>query len=586
MTSNLSTIISRRHYLLPGRQAEGTVWFNELAQSHLSRHVQSWVIKGQDRFLYADKNHSDDGTLERAAAVTALLLNLPRYPNLRALRLKKISLSAQSLSLIGFITNLKSLHFEGTAGAFPFNLSVPLLLEEFGMDMSLEFSYPAEKEWEFREDDDFLGWNNLGDGHHTEGEDPGGEVIDSNPQQAEADDADNLDAQTGSDGEAGSDDSWEDPPPDRSWTISSLESLQNLSVVHRAGYNGYTNRVSRVLQQHTPHTNLVSLVFTVSAKLGRDCLVRLLEASPLLETLKVIVSEAKIGDTLEMEESLEHIVLDRSACPLLRAVTCCPQLAKVIVPGRPVIAFSMQTTNDFWNKYKFNDVISALQTLALEGIALTTLCFERTLAKDAEEILPLVASLFPELKALKMIVKDSIEAVGDGEFNHGVGNAFRDDTAMEDPNDIRRAQDQFNHSFEGASKDYPPPSSDTTYHDGTYLGVLSKVAAGRIQLPDDLQNLELVQSRAHKRYRYSRDHELIFLKALAYPKFAKLELVKFGADNVHNISWKRNLVGLRKKPGWFFDRDGKYFVGAMHILLGETGGTFEAVVQEENEVRL
>ncbi|KAF9554583.1 hypothetical protein CPC08DRAFT_766608 [Agrocybe pediades] len=607
MISNTSTLVYRGPYAEPDGHETGNIpWFDELAKSHLSRYVKSWAIKGQSEYLRDDKYPNDPGARERTAALSAFLRSLPRYPNLRFLRLETITLYRRTLSLIGFITNLKSLHFENIAGAFPLTLTAPLALEEFGMVMNGDLCSAT-----YNEDGSEDGNNSGSDpevSDHLNSEPASsndGTIEDQDGESNYHRDGD-LEGQENVDSESGSDD--DDNPGSEGaanvdqtgWTISFPGPLKSLSLKHQFCYNEYTNLVGQALYHHMPHTNLVSLLFTVSEDSGKACLIRLLKASPLLEILTVILSESYFGDVQEMQESLENVVLDRTTCPLLRDVTCCPQFAKVIVPGRHVTAFSMLTNDDFWNEYELEDVSSALRTLALDGRTLTTLEFEKTLAEEAEELLPLVETLFPGLKTLKMIVRDVTQEdldalefeLSDSDSDHGVNTTFEDDTRVEDPDDIHHAQDQFNHCFDGVGVEPPnaelPVTSLALPPDSahTYVGLLSKVTSGEIKLPEGLTNLELIQSRRYKRFKYTRDHELMFAMSLTHPRFEKLEFVRFGIENAYNMPWRRTSFETWKKPGWFFERDGKKFVGAMHIIPGESDGTFNTIEKEEMEVKV
>ncbi|KAF4614762.1 hypothetical protein D9613_002509 [Agrocybe pediades] len=591
MITNISTLVSRGPSTQPDdHETDQIPWFDELAESHLSRYVKSWTIKGEeedeeyDVFL-EDEDPDDPEESSPDAALSALLRSLPRYPNLMALRLETLTLCKSTVSLIGFIRSLKSLDFQDITGPFPLAFAVPLVLEEFRIDIDGDFCYQPK----ILDNDDEEEPDSDGDGNLENTVVAVSESVHFDSSEDSEDDADGTE-----------------------WRISSPESLKLLSLKHRfAHHYKYTHIVGRALSLHSPHTNLVSLLFTVSKESGKACLIRLLKASPLLETLAVIFPESLEDDEEKMQEEWEDVVLDRSVCPLLRDVTCCPQLAKAIIPGKLVTAFSMLTNGDYWNKYKPADVSSALRIISLDGIMLTTLQFEKTLAEEAEEFLPLVETLFPALKMLKLTVKDAAKDIReeqDGEalrhwgynstarpevpneeYNLYVDNVFEDAKSIKDPEDMRFVKNQFNNCFDVDDEEWHvAPSARIALQDSvhSYVSLLSKVTSGRIKLPEGLTNLELTQSRVHKRYMYTREHELMFAMALTHPRFEKLELVRFGVENAYNMPWQRTSSETCKKPGWFFERDGKKFVGAMYIIPGESDGTYKMVEKEEMEVKV
>ncbi|KAF9562740.1 hypothetical protein CPC08DRAFT_360483 [Agrocybe pediades] len=494
MVTSISTLVSRGPSTQPDDHETGQIpWFDELAESHLSRYVKSWTIKGEEEGEEDDVFLEDAGDPEESspdAALSALLRSLPRYPNLMALRLETLTLCKSTVSLIGFIRSLKSLDFQDITGPFPLAFSVPLVLEEFRIDIDGDFCYQPKILDNDDEEEPVEGEpDSDGDGNLENTVVAVSESVHFDSSEDSEDDADGTE-----------------------WRISSPESLKLLSLKHRfAHHYKYTHIVGRALSHHSPHTNLVSLLFTVSKESGKACLIRLLKASPLLETLAVIFPESLEDDEEKMQEEWEDVVLDRSVCPFLRDVTCCPQLAKAIVPGKPVTAFSMLTNDDYWNEYEAADVSSALRVISLDGIMLTTLQFEKTLAEEAEEFLPLVETLFPALKMLKLTVKDAAKdihaerdyealyhcgyrsprrKVPNKEYNHCVDNVFEDAKSIKDPDDMQCAENQFNNCFDIAVDEHVAPSARIALQDSVHSYVSSiesnlwaNQAAGRSNEP-------------------------------------------------------------------------------------------------------
>ncbi|KAF9554588.1 hypothetical protein CPC08DRAFT_171659 [Agrocybe pediades] len=220
----------------------------------------------------------------------------------------------------------------------------------------------------------------------------------------------------------------------------------------------------RELITHKPHNDLDHLAFSISGLGAVPTLAELLQASPLLQVLKVTVVWPPQNDLdpLDLDEALTSIPLSSDACRLVDDLTSAPPFASAFCPGRPIRKFSMQCGRLFSRSYSLEDVMDCLR--CLDGRILTELKFDSTTTDDARVILPALADLFPNLKVLCMPINEAEGQVPSYRLAQTL-----DDMEIEDPDDIKRERKQFEDCYDDGYDDIDMlrlPDTQVSFCDG------------------------------------------------------------------------------------------------------------------------